>query len=816
MLSIGAMKGGQHSYYLELAREDYYLNGGEPPGHWHGQGAASLGLSGEVTADALTRLFEGYHPTEPRSLIQQQKYQDGKRAHRPGWDLTFSAPKSVSVLWSQADFETRQAIQSAHFAAVKAALNYLEDEAAITRCGKGGREKVKANLVVATFEHHTSRAQDPQLHTHALVMNVCTHGEGRSGTVESRPLYRTKMAAGAVYRAELSAQLEHSLGLTSERHGNLFEVKGIPKSIITEFSKRRAEIEKVLTETGHTSAAAAAVAALDTRSTKGHVAQEELFPQWQQVGAAHGWGSAQANHLVRTAVAPRRNRQEEMSQALQRAAERATQQQSFFTVRDFTQLLAEECQGRRLGAKELRAARDSFLFNSPEIVKLGRYKREQVFTTQATLEEERALLQAVEKSQQAQQTGVSTQTAESVIATRQVFSDEQASALHHVTVAGGSIRMVAGMAGTGKTTLLHASRLAWELEGFNVYGAALSGQAAKGLERGSGIKSTTLHQTLMDLENGHLRLSEKSVLVVDEAAMVGTHMMHRVVEATEHAGARLVLVGDAGQLQPIDAGGPFAEMQRRLGASTLEDIKRQHEDWARDAVKKFAAGEAALGLRAYAERGLVEVCDDRRSAMESLIGSWKEQGIQRPGDQLILAGTRLEAAILNRMAQEERRKAGLLSGPSVAIPDSNESLATGDRVLFTQKSRLYGVENGDRGAVLAIDSEGLLSVRLDSGELVRFSLKHYEHVRPGYAMTTHKGQGATTENTFILAGGSMQDRELSYVQVSRSRRETRIFIDVEEAGESLTRLARQMSQSRQKEMAHTIRHRQQQNQSLRL
>ena len=809
MLSIGAMKGGQQTYYLELAREDYYLNGGEPPGLWHGRGAQELGLSGVVEGEALIRLFAGFHPHDDRSLIQQQKYQE--REHRPGWDLTFSAPKSVSVLWSQADYDARQAIQNAHLKAVQAALDYLEGEVAITRRGRGGHERLGARLVIATFEHHTSRAQDPQLHTHALVLNVCTDERGGSGTVESRPLYQAKMTAGAVYRAELSAQLEQGLGLTSQRHANLFEIEGVPKALITEFSKRRAAIEKVLAEKGYSTAAAASMAALSTRENKGHIAQEELLARWQEIGAQHGWSREEAKELLAAAQAPVRNEAAEMKEALRIAGERATQGQSTFSGREFTCYLAEECQGRGLGAEQLRAAKESYLAQSAEIVRLGRQGsqgkegREMLYTTRDMMDEEKALLQGVDRSKNVMQPGVSSPTVEGVIATRQSFAEEQATALRHVTQEGSRIRVVSGMAGTGKTTFLHAARMAWELDGFEIHGAALNGQAAKGLEQGTGITSGTLHSMLWNLENGRLKLHEKSVLVIDEAAMVGTRQMRRVVEATERAGARLVIVGDARQLQPIEAGGPFLEIEKRVGSVELVEIKRQREAWARDAVKNFADGKAGQGLKAYAERGLVSIAEDRRGAMEALVGAWKENGVYHPQEQLILAGTRLEAAILNRMAQDERRGAGLLSEGQVAIPDTNETLAGGDRILFTRNSGLYGVKNGDRGDVIEVDAEkGTLAARLDSGELVRLSLADYGHVRPGYAMTTHKGQGATTENAYILAGGSMQDREISYVQASRSRGETRIFTDVEEAGESLTRLVRQMSNSRQKEMAHAF------------
>ena len=660
MLSIGAMTGGQQEYYLTLAREDYYLNGGEPPGLWHGKGASDLGLCGVVESEHLTRLFEGYHPTEDRSLIQQQHYQN--RENRPGWDLTFSAPKSVSVLWSQVDKGTRQVIEATHFAAVKAALNYIEDEVAVTRKGKGGKVREPARLVIATFEHHTSRAQDQQLHTHTLVMNVCTDAEGQTRTVESRPFYRAKMTAGAVYRAEFAMQLEQRLNLTVERKGSVFEIMGVSQRLITETSKRRAEIETVLAKGGFSSAAASAIAALSTRQVKGHASQEELMDKWQETGKAFGWGPEQAARLIASARPKSRDKVQERQEALERTGDRITENQSYFTAQEFTRFLAEEAQGRGIGARELITARNTHLSESADIVRLGRYKGELVYTTREMMQEEKQLLWAVERSKSINQRGVSDQTVMGIITSRKTLSDEQANALRHLTKEGGNIRVVSGMAGTGKTTLLHSARIAWELEGYEVHGAALSGKAAEGLVQGTGIQSETLKRTLRDLSNGRLRLHQKSVLVVDEAGMVGTRMMRQLIEKIESAGAWLVLIGEDKQLQPIDAGGPFTEIKKRLGAAHLTDIRRQRAEWARNTVKDFAAGDAKKGLQAFAERGLLVVESDRRKAMESLIVAWKEQGISQPQEQLILTGTRQEASVLNRMAQEERKKAGRLQG----------------------------------------------------------------------------------------------------------------------------------------------------------
>ena len=280
--------------------------------------------------------------------------------------------------------------------------------------------------------------------------------------------------------------------------------------------------------------------------------------------------------------------------------------------------------------------------------------------------------------------------------------------------------------------------------------------------------------------------------------------MKALLDATERSGARLVLIGDAGQIQPIEAGGAFPEMTRRLGAVELTEIRRQREAWARQAVRDFARGEAGSGLRAYAERGLLTVADDRQSAMEALIKAWRVRGVRSPEDQLIFTGTREEALILNRMAQAERQQAGAL-GQETLIGAYGDAFHVGDRVLFMQKSRLFDVENGTLGQVVGLDqNEKALRIRTDSGERVRIPLEQYEHLRLGYAMTTHKGQGATVDRAFILAGGAMQDRHISYVQTSRSRGETRLFVDRYEAGEKLTSLVRQMSLERAKEMAHTV------------
>lgn len=796
MLSIGAMGAGQGDYYLNLAHEDYYLEGGEPPGRWLGQGAEALGLSGTVEKQALRNLFLGVAPDQDRPLIQNA----GKDDHQPGWDLTFSAPKSVSTLWAVSDFEIRLAIQEAHDHSVTKALDYLQDEAAFTRRGKGGSEREDAGLVIATFEHGTSRTMDPQLHTHALVLNVASRRDGTFGTIESKPFYEHKMTAGALYRAELAATLERRLGLECERVRSWFEVKGVSKSLTEEFSKRRTEIETFLKEHGLSSASASAYANLATREVKEHASRSKLFPKWQEIGKSHHFTQAEIWSLLK--ARPARNIEAEKANAVTNALETITAHESHFSAKDLLRASAEAAQGRGLGASELRATVTEALIHSEEIVSLGRVKGEIRYSTREMLEIEKQLLASLEKGRDDDRHTLSVQTVMEKLSHHGELTEEQMKALWHITTQKGCIQVVSGMAGTGKTQMLSVARESWEQEGYRVIGAALAGKAAEGLSEGATIPSETIHRTLLDIERGHLTIDAKTILVIDEAGMVGTRLMAQALEAIREGHGKLVLVGDAKQLQPVDAGGPFKAIGEAVGQVELTEIRRQREQWARDAVHSFAAGHAKEALFAYAERGFLTVADDPREAIRILVADWKKDETVLH-QKLILTGTNDEARALNRRIQEERVRHGEIGKASIDV--KGDAFHAGDRILFTRNSKLYGVKNGTLGTVEEIDADKqTLHARLDNGDRRTIDLRHYEEIKVGYAVTTHKAQGVTAESVFVVTGGAMQSRELSYVQASRARGVTRIYTDQISAGETLTLLARKMNQSRQKVMAHTV------------
>lgn len=785
---------GQGDYYLELAQEDYYTNGGEPPGRWYGEGAEALDLKGKVEPEELRSVLHGYSKEDGKTALVQNAGADDRQA---GWDLTFSAPKSVSVAWSQASPEVRREIQEAQAEAVGKALGYLEAEAGVTRRGKGGLNKEPAKLTFAEFEHGTSRAQDPQLHTHCLLINVGVREDGTTGSIESRGIFKHKMAAGAVYRAELSYRLESRLGLESERKKNWFELKGVSPSLVDEFSKRRKEVERALHDSGFSGPVAAKVATLNSREVKEHVARETLFAQWQKTGLEHGFGEKELSALI--GQAPKRDLEAGISKTLDASLEKATSRESHFAKRDFVRFAAEEAQGRGLGADAVVSGSEKYLRESPEIVRLGMFDGESRYTTREMIELERKTLSTV-KARREEDRCVGDSSVSRALTSRPELSDEQKRGVKHITQEKGGVQVVSGLAGTGKSKMLDAAREAYERDGFTVIGAAPSGIAAKGLEESSGIKSKTLHRTLSEIKRGELPLNEKTVLVLDEAGMVGTRQMADVVEKTGQSGAKLILVGDEKQLQSIEAGGGFKALSDELGRAELKGIRRQREEWAREAVAAFSRGDSREALLEYASRGHVTVSDTPKEAKDTLLMDWKKEGVSTPDKNLIIVGTNVDAKELNQRAQAMRYSEGKLSDHGLEA--SGYTIHAGDRVVFTRNSSLYGVQNGSLGVVTEADARSkTISARLDDGKQVKIPLTKYEDVKLGYAVTTHKAQGSTFEKTYVLAGGPMQDRELTYVQASRARGETHFYMDKVQAGDKLTEISRSMAVSHQKSFA---------------
>ena len=303
--SISARKsvGAAIAYFKHMAQDEYYTGDHEADGEWNGRGAERLTLEGHVSKADFEALLNGHDPKTGEQLAQLGK------THAPGWDMTYSAPKSVSVMWALSPEADRAKIETAHRAAVHAATAHLEDHHGITRRGKGGalREPV-AGLTIARFHHHTSRDLDPQLHTHAFIFNSAPRRDGTWGTLVSKELYKAQKETGAVYRANLANALERE-GFAVERHGTSFRLKAIPKNVEWNFSKRRQSIQQAAEKFGYRTPKGMELAALRTRQAKRPRERASLFKAWAQESRALGFDLQKAREHVARQPAPQLSKQ---------------------------------------------------------------------------------------------------------------------------------------------------------------------------------------------------------------------------------------------------------------------------------------------------------------------------------------------------------------------------------------------------------------------------------------------------------------------------------------------------------------------------
>ncbi len=295
MVATISARGGAKSalaYYAHLSADNYYTRDGEPPGRWAGEGAERLSLEGPVTRAEFEAALTGL---DPKTQARLAALGGRNKTHSAGWDITFSAPKSVSVMWALSEKETRERIEKAHVKAVLKATKPLEQTSAWARRGKGGRVKERtAGLLMAQFDHQTSRDLDPQLHTHSFIFNLAPRKDGTWGAILSRELYKAQKQAGLNYRNELAAELEKE-GFVIERTADNFRMRAIPERIEKAFSKRRQAIEKAAKTFGYDNAKGMELASLRTRQHKQKTETRELYGRWKSEAKALGFELKQEN-----------------------------------------------------------------------------------------------------------------------------------------------------------------------------------------------------------------------------------------------------------------------------------------------------------------------------------------------------------------------------------------------------------------------------------------------------------------------------------------------------------------------------------------
>ena len=450
------------------------------------------------------------------------------------------------------------------------------------------------------------------------------------------------------------------------------------------------------------------------------------------------------------------------------ALDAITQQQSTFTRRDMAMFAHRHSDGMDQFNEVMGAMR-----GAPDLVELGKDDTGQDrFTTRDMIEAEQRLHCAAELMAERERHEVSDRDREAASARAEarglVLSGEQADALAHVTDRR-DLGVVVGYAGTGKSAMLGVAREAWEDAGYTVRGAALSGIAAENLESGSGIASRTIASMEHGWGQGRDMLTSRDVLVIDEAGMVGTRQLERVLSHAAEAGAKVVLVGDPQQLQSIEAGAAFRSIHDRHGGAETGEVRRQRDDWQRQATRDLATGRTNNAIHAYERNGMVHAAETREQARSDLIDRWDRERQAAPdATRIILTHTNAEVRELNEAARERMREAGDLGEDvRVTVERGARNFAPGDRIMFLQNERSLDVKNGTLGTIEQVNPQSMI-VRTDDGRDVLFDLKDYNKIDHGYAATIHKAQGMTVDRTHVLATPGM-DAHGSYVALSRHR-----------------------------------------------
>lgn len=493
-----------------------------------------------------------------------------------------------------------------------------------------------------------------------------------------------------------------------------------------------------------------------------------------------------------------------------------TNEKSVFDRRDIARALH-----RYIDQPEAFQSAFATVMAAPSVVELqaerrdaqGRVLEPARYSTQDMVEIERGMIVSASRLAtsglgEARDHGAGERNVEAALSAWPFLSDEQREAVRHVT-GEERIAAVVGLAGAGKSTMLSAAREAWEREGYHVFGAALSGNAAEGLEESSGIASRTLASWENSWNAGRGELGEGDVLVIDEAGMVSSRQLATFIGAAERAGAKIVLVGDPEQLQPIQAGAAFRAVAEHVGYASLEGVRRQGEEWQRQASQDFARHRTEEGLAAYAKHGAVRFAETRDEAIGEIVRDIVADMRERPdGNRIVLAHRRADVQELNAAIREARQERGELARGAEAgevsflTNDGERKFSEGDRIIFLENNRDLGVKNGMLGVVAGV-SEGRLVARFDSakgpdqGREVSVSVADYAAIDHGYATTIHKSQGATVDRAYVLASDRM-DRHLSYVAMTRHREEATLYAGRDEF-KDLAALSERLSRSGAKE-----------------
>ncbi len=751
------------------------------------------------------------------------------------YDLTFSVPKSVSLLWARADEVRQVAITAAVHEAVAAGVAYLEDNAALVRTGASAKVQPAHGLLAASYLHGTSRALDPQLHAHVVVANMAEGPDGGVRALDGRALFAQAKTASFLAAAELRLALARRLGVEWEpAERGLADIAGVPLAAIVKMSKRSRQLEAVLPQleafyTGGQALGARGrqVAAYVTRAAKDDhgVDPETLRPWWASQLDAVGFDLEAMEHCVDRQAAPAVVTEEERQALFAELGSPSgvTETAATFGRREVIQHVADWA-GDRLGAQEICDLADAWLA-SEVVVRLDPDSRldargggvvrrrdgrvitavdsELRYSTRAMLGVEERLFATYEAGHHAGAGVVPAATLDAALARRPELGEDQLSMVRSVCTSGHRIQCVLGPAGSGKTFALAAAARAWEDAGYRPLGAVVQGTATEVLRDATGMDCSTVASLLYRLDHELVALDQRSVVVVDESSTLGNRDLARLAGYVERCGSALRLVGDPAQHSAVAAGGAWRALLEHYPEDRAELVVRRRQgapemDQVRLASVDYAAGRISEAMeRLRRDRRIVEA-DSPEELLDALVADWYLDRIHRRAHPEVppssmMADHHTERRELNARARALLTGDGTLSGPLLEL--GGQSFQAGDEVVAMEQNRRLRpegpgagefVRNGERGAVVEVHPGEHPGVVVDFERRGRVALGDEDlarQIRPGvvgtiahaYAVTSHMAQGETYQAGRHLSTDASR-REGVYVGLTRGRGDARLYV----------------------------------------
>jgi conjugative relaxase-like TrwC/TraI family protein len=790
MLSIGKLALGQQRYYeqsVAQGQDDYYSGRGEAPGEWLGAGAEELGLRGRVSAGQFNALLEG---ADPRAMGERLRAGNSEPSIA-AFDLTFSAPKSVSVLFAVAPAEISAQLVAAHEEAVRAALGYLEREAVFVRRGKGGFVFEHAGgLIAAAYRHRMSRALDPQLHTHVVAANQSRGDDGRYTALHHPSLYRAARTAGYLYQSHLRAEVRDRLGLVwGPVQKGAAELADLPADVLRVFSQRAQMIEAAVSEREEalgrslTRAEQKAWATMPTRDRKQygidtHTWREEVTAR----AGEHGLDREQVEVIIGDGVhrghAGELAGEGELEVAGERVGEdglaarlagptglteRANTFDGGAVLREFA---AAAAQGSRAATLDGQVGR----FIGREDALAATRDR---FTTADLVAHEASLIDAAVgrvDAGVAQLAGPG--VADAIARSDRSLNSDQAAAVAVVAASGNGVDVIEALAGTGKTHTAGMLREVYEQAGITVLGVAPTGRGVRELSEQAGIASRTLDSRVLAIQAGR-DLPAGSVVIFDEAGMAATRLSEQLLANAAKVGAKVVAIGDPGQLASVQAGGWLRAVGDRVGGVRLTEVMRQRDREERLALAGLHDGDPGRWIEWATRNQRVEVAESG-DVLEQAVSEWLDGAARHGvGESVMVCRENTMRHALNQLARVRLREQGVLGDELVYGP---VAVAVGDRVICRNNERDLDVDNGTRGTVRHIDQRGIV-IETDAHVTRELPAGYVaEHVEHAYALTGHGTQGGTVEQAIVIASPHELTRGWAYTALSRARGETRLLV----------------------------------------